>query len=131
MISIVCVYNNEITYKNVILKSLKNQSAKFEMIPLDNRNNKYKSAAEALNHGGMKTKGEYIMFVHQDVFLGYNDWLKDAFSLYDKLEQLIVPLFYHDRDRFVDVMRYCVALNGSFFNTHRMIQEYVLKAYFR
>ena len=62
---------------------------------------------------------------------GNNDWLKDAFSLYDKLEQLIVPLFYHDRDRFVDVMRYCVALNGSFFNTHRMIQEYVLKAYFR
>ncbi|MDP2970524.1 MAG: alpha-glucan family phosphorylase, partial [Deltaproteobacteria bacterium] len=62
---------------------------------------------------------------------GSNGWLKDAFSLYDKLEQLIVPLFYHDRDRFVDVMRYCVALNGSFFNTHRMIQEYVLKAYFR
>ena len=24
-----------------------------------------------------------------------------------------------------------VAINGSFFNTHRMIQEYVLKAYFR
>ncbi|MBS3907427.1 MAG: alpha-glucan family phosphorylase [Syntrophaceae bacterium] len=62
---------------------------------------------------------------------GSNDWLKDAFSLYDKLERLIVPFFYHDRDHFVDVMRYCIALNGSFFNTHRMIQEYVLKAYFR
>jgi starch phosphorylase len=59
------------------------------------------------------------------------DRSRDAFSLYDKLEQLILPLFYHDRDRFVDVMRHSIALNGSFFNTHRMVQEYVLKAYFR
>jgi starch phosphorylase len=60
-----------------------------------------------------------------------NNWLKDASSIYDKLERIILPLFYRDRDRFVDVMRHCIALNGSFFNTHRMIQEYVLKAYFR
>jgi len=59
-----------------------------------------------------------------------NNWSKDASSLYDKLEHIILPLFYRDRDRFVDVMRHCIALNGSFFNTHRMIQEYVLKAYF-
>lgn len=54
----------------------------------------------------------------------------DALSLYDKLEGVIVPLFYHERDRFVDVMLNAIALNGSFFNTHRMIQQYVLKAYF-
>ena len=60
-----------------------------------------------------------------------SDWSKDASSLYDKLEHIILPLFYHDRDRFIDVMRHCIALNGSFFNTHRMILEYVLKAYFR
>ena len=59
-----------------------------------------------------------------------NNWSKDASSIYDKLERIILPLFYRDRDRFVDVMRHCIALNGSFFNTHRMIQEYVLKAYF-
>ena len=55
---------------------------------------------------------------------------KDALSLYDKLEQAVIPLFYHDRDRFIDVMLHSVALNGSFFNTHRMVQQYVLKAYF-
>ena len=60
-----------------------------------------------------------------------NNWSKDASSIYDKLERIILPLFYRDRDRFVDVMQHCTALNGSFFNTHRMIQEYVLKAYFR
>jgi 2-polyprenyl-3-methyl-5-hydroxy-6-metoxy-1,4-benzoquinol methylase len=88
MISIVCVYNNETTYKNVILKSLENQTVEFELILVDNRDNKFKSAAEALNHGGMKTKGEYIMFVHQDVFLGYNDWLKNVETFLDSLPDL-------------------------------------------
>jgi len=60
-----------------------------------------------------------------------SDWSKDASSLYENLEHIILPLFYHDRDRFIDVMRHAIALNGSFFNTHRMILEYVLKAYFR
>ncbi len=55
---------------------------------------------------------------------------KDAEMLYDKLEFLILPLFYQDRDRFVDIMRHCIALNGSFFNTQRMMAQYVLKAYF-
>ena len=54
----------------------------------------------------------------------------DAALLYDRLERDILPLYYGDRDRYIDVMRHCVALNGSFFNTHRMIQQYVLKAYF-
>jgi len=59
-----------------------------------------------------------------------SNWSKDASSIYNKLERIILPLFYRDRDRFVDVMQHCIALNGSFFNTHRMMQEYVLKAYF-
>jgi starch phosphorylase len=60
-----------------------------------------------------------------------DDRSKDALSLYDKLEQAIIPLFYHDRDCFIDVMRHSIALNGSFFNTHRMVQQYVLRAYFQ
>ena len=55
---------------------------------------------------------------------------KVVLSLYDKLEQVIIPMFYHDRDRFMDIMLHAMALNGSFFNTQRMIQQYVLKAYF-
>jgi starch phosphorylase len=58
------------------------------------------------------------------------DRSKDASSLYDKLEQAVVPLFCQERDRFIDVMRHSIALNGSFFNTQRMVQQYVLKAYF-
>jgi glycogen phosphorylase len=54
----------------------------------------------------------------------------DAESLYDRLEQIIVPQFYQDRDRYVDVMRHAIALNGSFFNAQRMLQQYIAKAYF-
>ena len=57
--------------------------------------------------------------------------LRDAASLYDKLERVIIPMFHNDRDRFVEVMRHAVAVNGSFFNTQRMLQQYVLSAYFR
>lgn len=53
----------------------------------------------------------------------------DAASMYNKLERAIIPLFYHQRDAFIDVMRHAIALNGSFFNSHRMVEEYVLKAY--
>ncbi len=55
----------------------------------------------------------------------------DAGSLYDKLENVVLPLFYRQRERYLDVMRHAIALNGSFFNTQRMILQYVLKAYFR
>jgi starch phosphorylase len=55
---------------------------------------------------------------------------EDAASLYDKLELVVIPLFYQDRARFLEIMLHAVALNGSFFNTQRMLQEYVLKAYF-
>lgn len=41
----------------------------------------------------------------------------------------ILPLFHKNRDGYIDVMRHCISLNASFFNTHRMIQQYVLKAY--
>jgi starch phosphorylase len=55
---------------------------------------------------------------------------KDADSLYLKLETIIVPLFYRNRDQYTDIMSHTIALNGSFFNTQRMVQQYVLKAYF-
>jgi len=58
------------------------------------------------------------------------DRSEDALSLYERLEQIVLPLFYHDRNGFIDVMRHAIALNGSFFNTHRMVLQYVLKAYF-
>jgi starch phosphorylase len=58
-----------------------------------------------------------------------NDSRAEAASLYDKLERVILPLYYKEADRFAQVMRSAVALNGSFFNTQRMISQYVRHAY--
>jgi starch phosphorylase len=60
----------------------------------------------------------------------HDDRSRDAASLYDKLEQVIMPLFYKQRQDFINVMRHAIALNGAFFNTQRMMQQYVVKAYF-
>ncbi len=55
----------------------------------------------------------------------------DAQSLYNKLEMIIIPMFYKEGGRYADVMRNAIALNGSFFNTERMLNQYITKAYFK
>jgi starch phosphorylase len=55
---------------------------------------------------------------------------RDAASLYQKLEKTILPMFYHNRDAFIEMMCNSIGLNGSFFNTQRMMEQYVVNAYF-
>ena len=45
------------------------------------------------------------------------------------LERTILPMFNRTRDAYVDVMRQAISLNGSYFNTERMVDQYVRKAY--
>lgn len=59
------------------------------------------------------------------------DNVADAESLYSKLESVILPLFYEDRNRYLAVMQHAIAINGSFFNTQRMVQQYITDAYLR
>lgn len=58
-----------------------------------------------------------------------HDQDRDAASLYGRLEESVIPMYYRDRSRYIDVMRHALALNGSFFNTQRMVQQYVVRAY--
>jgi glycogen phosphorylase len=51
-------------------------------------------------------------------------------SLYDKLERVVLPLFYKQSTEFAKVMRSAIAMNGSFFNAQRMISQYLSNAYF-
>jgi glycogen phosphorylase len=53
----------------------------------------------------------------------------DPDCLYGKLEKVIVPRYYQDRPAFMRAMYGAIAINGAFFNTQRMIQQYVVKAY--
>jgi hypothetical protein len=57
------------------------------------------------------------------------DTAADARALYDKLEQAIMPCFYGDPDRFHRIMRSTISLNGSFFNSERMLAQYLHSAY--
>jgi starch phosphorylase len=54
----------------------------------------------------------------------------EANSLYQRLEQVILPLFYGQHDAWRRIMRSTIAINGSYFNTQRMLKQYVRKAYF-
>ena len=58
-----------------------------------------------------------------------NDTASEALSLYTKLENVILPLYYKEPDRFAQVMRAAIAFNGSYFNTQRMLCQYVKNAY--
>jgi starch phosphorylase len=51
-------------------------------------------------------------------------------SLYHKLEDIILPMFYGRHNAYAEVMRHSIALNGSFFNTQRMVAQYLMNAYF-
>ena len=53
----------------------------------------------------------------------------DIPELYYKLERTVLPLYYGMPYRFAEVMRNAIALNGSFFNTQRMVSQYVRNAY--
>ena len=59
------------------------------------------------------------------------DNTKEAESLYWKLENIILPMFYKEPRLFVQIMQHAIAINGSFFNTQRMVQQYITDAYLR
>jgi len=54
---------------------------------------------------------------------------EDAASLYDKLQNIVIPIYYKNRGKWINIMRHCIAINASFFNTHRMVLQYGLNAY--
>lgn len=55
----------------------------------------------------------------------------EAQDILGKLERIILPMYYNNKDRWLDIMRHSIAFNASFFNTQRMVQQYVLNAYLR
>lgn len=59
-----------------------------------------------------------------------NDYSPDdeAEDLYNKLLS-IVPLYYANRHEWTRIMKHCIAINASFFNTYRMVQQYLATTY--
>lgn len=56
---------------------------------------------------------------------------RDSEDLYDKLENTIIPIYYHDRHTWIRMMQNAIGKNAYYFNSHRMMRRYVTEAYIR
>jgi hypothetical protein len=88
MISIICVFNDKKVLNEYLLESLKDQTAHYELILIDNTNRKFKSAPDAFNNGAKNAKGNYLMFVHQDVDLCSKNWVENVEYVLNSLSNL-------------------------------------------
>ncbi|MEG1641666.1 MAG: alpha-glucan family phosphorylase [Synergistaceae bacterium] len=59
---------------------------------------------------------------------GYNE-VDDINDMYYKLENIIIPTYYDNRGKWLEIMKATIAINASYFNTHRVVKEYCEKAY--
>jgi starch phosphorylase len=55
----------------------------------------------------------------------------DAKDLYRKLDEVVLPLYYDDRARWIWMMKHAISKIGSFFNSTRMMRRYATEAYFQ
>ncbi len=56
----------------------------------------------------------------------------NAQVLYDKLEQIVLPLYYNRNDGgWIKMMKGAISKNASYFNSHRMMRRYATEAYSR
>lgn len=56
---------------------------------------------------------------------------EDADDLYRKLETVLIPTYYHDRPKWIHIMKNAIGKNAYYFNTHVMMRRYVTEAYIR
>ncbi len=54
-----------------------------------------------------------------------------AADLYRKLENIVLPLYYSDRARWIWMMKQAIGKIGSVFNSQRMMRRYTTEAYVR
>ena len=86
IVSFICVYNNEEILNQYLMPSLNKQNTEYELILIDNRENQFNSAASALNYGGRKAKGKYLIFTHQDIFIDNPNWIEETVQQLEKLK---------------------------------------------
>ncbi len=60
-----------------------------------------------------------------------NHGAEDVEDLYNKLEKVIIPLYYVDRPGWIRIMKNAIGKNAYYFNTHVMMRRYVTEAYIR
>ena len=89
MISLICCTNNLKTYEEMLLNSLKAQNVEYEVVLIHNEDEQYSSASSALNTGAKLAKGDYLVFVHQDITLQDPSFLKNIIKHIDNLNGIV------------------------------------------
>jgi starch phosphorylase len=54
---------------------------------------------------------------------------REIADIYNKLEYIIIPKFYQERDSWIGMMRNSIGKVAYYFNTHRMMRRYATDAY--
>ena len=83
----ICVFNDQSKLDNCLVRSLRMQEARFELLVADNRYGKITCGAKTLNEMALNAKYDYFMFVHQDVTLGSAAWLGNVQGDFKHLKQ--------------------------------------------
>lgn len=83
-------------------------------------------------HNGVPQLSSLDGWWHEGYIKGKTGWvfIKNK-NIYNLLAKEIIPLYYNNRQAWQKIMRNCLAINASFFNTDRMLKEYIQKAYFK
>ena len=70
MISIICPVTDNQVYQSMLVESLKRQTYKeYEIISLNSKELGFDNAADTLNYGASISKGNILIFIHQDIEL--------------------------------------------------------------
>lgn len=80
-VTVVCVYNKPDVLQHCLVRSIQADVARApetELIAVDNTTGQFPSAGAALNHGAMQARNDYIVFVHQDVYIHSLPALEEA-----------------------------------------------------
>jgi GT2 family glycosyltransferase len=80
-VSIVTVFNDPEMRRNCLDRSIEAHRAEapdVDYVPVDNAGGAFASAGAALNHGASLAKHDYLVFVHQDVYLHSLTALEEA-----------------------------------------------------
>jgi hypothetical protein len=88
MFTVISAVTNDDVAREYLLRGLKRQTAKHELLLIHNKTGAFSSAAQPYNCTSRKAAGDYLMFIHQDVYLPSPTWLKDAQDTLSTLSNL-------------------------------------------
>ncbi|MBT9150165.1 MAG: Glycogen phosphorylase [candidate division WS2 bacterium] len=80
--------------------------------------------------GWMEGITGYSIGYHPEVIVTLEEsFRKEIEDLYSKLEYIILPMFYYKRYEWIKVMKNSIGKISHYFNSHRMVNRYLIEAY--